>query len=39
VEQGRVLAMVSVRDLYAAVCLQLEKDIEQKEAFIFSGGY
>jgi CBS domain-containing protein len=38
-QAGKVKAMVSVRDLYAAVCGTLEKDLREKEAFIFSGGY
>jgi CBS domain-containing protein len=39
VVDGRVVAMVSIRDLYAAVQSQLEEDVRQREAFIFDTGY
>lgn len=39
VEGGRVVGMVSIRDLYAFVKDQLEKDVRQREAFIFDTGY
>ncbi|MDP6786762.1 MAG: CBS domain-containing protein [Rhodospirillales bacterium] len=39
VDQGRVVGMVSVRDLYAAVKASLEKDIQETEAFVFGDRY
>ena len=39
VEAGRIVGMVSIRDLYAFVKDQLEKDVRQREAFIFDTGY
>jgi CBS domain-containing protein len=39
VEGGRTVGMVSIRDLYAFVKDQLEKDVRQREAFIFDTGY
>ncbi len=39
VEDGRVLGMVSIRDLYAAVKKTLEKDIRETEAFVFGDRY
>jgi CBS domain-containing protein len=38
-EGARVVGMVSIRDLYAFVKDQLEKDVRQREAFIFDTGY
>ena len=35
----RVVGIVSIRDLYAAVKRGLETDLEQREAFIFDTGY
>ena len=35
VDGDRVVAMVSIRDLYAAVKLKLEDDIRETEAFVF----
>ena len=35
----RLVGIVSVRDLYAAVKRGLETDLEQREAFIFDTGY
>ena len=39
VDQGQVIGMVSVRDLYAAVKDSLEKDIRETEAFVFGDRY
>jgi len=39
VDQDRVIGMVSVRDLYAAVKESLEKDIQETEAFVFGDRY
>jgi CBS domain-containing protein len=39
VEEGQVIAIVSIRDLYAAVKRELEEDLQQREAFIFDTGY
>lgn len=39
VEGDRVLGMVSIRDLYAAVKTALEKDIRETEAFVFGDRY
>ncbi|HYD97929.1 MAG TPA: CBS domain-containing protein [Alphaproteobacteria bacterium] len=39
VKDGRVLAMVSIRDLYAAIQVQLQEDIKEREAFIFGTSY
>lgn len=39
VEGGGVVAMVSIRDIFSAVQSRLERDNEEKQAFIFSGGY
>ena len=39
VEGGRVVGMVSIRDLYAAVKVALEKDIRETEAFVFGDRY
>jgi CBS domain-containing protein len=39
VDQDRVVGMVSVRDLYAAVKSALEKDIRETEAFVFGDRY
>jgi len=39
VEGETAVAMVSIRDLYAAAKDQLEEDIRQREAFIFDTGY
>lgn len=38
-DAGRIVGMVSIRDLYAFVKDQLEKDVRQREAFIFDTGY
>jgi len=39
VEGGEVVAIVSIRDLYAAVKCELEEDLQQREAFMFDAGY
>lgn len=39
VDDGRVVGIVSIRDLYAAVKRELEEDLQQREAFIFDTGY
>ena len=39
VDQDRVIGMVSVRDLYAAVKESLEKDIQETEALVFGDRY
>lgn len=39
VDQGRVVGMVSIRDLYAAVKIELEHDIRETEAFVFGDRY
>ena len=38
-DQGRVVGIVSIRDLYAAVKSELESDIKDREAFMFDTGY
>lgn len=35
----RIVGMVSIRDLYAAVKVQLEQEVEQRNAYIFGGDY
>ena len=39
VEEGEVIGIVSIRDLYAAIKRELEEDLQQREAFIFDTGY
>lgn len=39
VDDGRIVGMVSIRDLYAAVKTALEKDIREAEAFVFGDRY
>ncbi len=39
VEDGRCVAMVSIRDLYAAAKAALEEDILETEAFVFGDRY
>lgn len=39
VRDGRVLGMVSIRDLFAVVTEQLEDDVHSCEAFVFGSGY
>lgn len=36
---GKLVGIVSIRDLYAAVKIELEEDLKQREAFIFDTGY
>ena len=39
VDAGRVVGMVSIRDLYAAIKLKLEESIRETEAFVFGDRY
>ncbi len=39
VDDGRLVGIVSIRDLYAAVNSELEEDLQQRDAFIFDTGY
>ncbi len=39
VDGDRVVGIVSIRDLYAAVNHELAEDLQQREAFIFDTGY
>ena len=39
VDGGKVVGMVSVRDLYASVKKDLEADLEARDQFIFDTGY
>ncbi len=39
VDRGRVVAMVSVRDLYDTVLCELEDDLRDRDAFIHGVGY
>lgn len=39
VDDGKVVGIVSIRDLYAAAKRELEEDLQQREAFIFDTGY
>jgi CBS domain-containing protein len=39
VDHGKVVGIVSIRDLYAAAKRELEEDLQQREAFIFDTGY
>jgi CBS domain-containing protein len=39
VENGAVVGIVSLRDLYAAAKSELEEDLQQRDAFIFDTGY
>jgi len=39
VDDERVVGIVSIRDLYAAVNRELAEDLQQREAFIFDTGY
>ena len=39
VEDGKVVGMVSIRDLYSAVKTALEADIRETEAFVFGDRY
>ena len=39
VDGGHVVGMVSIRDLYAAVTIELEEDIHETEAFVFGDRY
>lgn len=37
--EGRIVGIVSIRDLYFAVKTDLEEDIQEREAFLFGSGY
>ncbi len=39
IDGERVVGIVSIRDLYAAVNHELAEDLQQREAFIFDTGY
>lgn len=39
VDDGQIAGMVSVRDLYDAVKIQLEEDLQERDAYIFGSGY
>ncbi len=39
VKDGRLIGIVSIRDLYAAVNSQLAEDLQQRDAFMFDTGY
>ncbi len=39
VDDGRVVGIVSIRDLYPAVNIELAEDLQQRDAFIFDTGY
>ncbi len=39
VDSDRLVGIVSIRDLYAAVNHELAEDLQQREAFIFDTGY
>ncbi len=38
-DDGRLVGIVSIRDLYAAVNSELAEDLQQRDAFIFDTGY
>ena len=38
-DDGKVVGIVSIRDLYSAVKGGLEEDLQQREAFMFGTGY
>jgi CBS domain-containing protein len=39
IDSDRLVGIVSIRDLYAAVNRELAEDLQQREAFIFDTGY
>jgi CBS domain-containing protein len=39
VEKGHIVGMVSIRDLYAAAKAELEREVRERESFIFDTGY
>ncbi len=39
IDNDRLVGIVSIRDLYAAVNHELAEDLQQREAFIFDTGY
>jgi CBS domain-containing protein len=39
VDEGEIVGMVSVRDLYSSAKSELEDDLKDRDAFIFGAGY
>lgn len=39
VQEGKLVGMVSIRDLYKAVKEQLEDDLKERDQFMFGAGY
>jgi CBS domain-containing protein len=39
IQDGRLIGIVSIRDLYAAVNDELAEDLQQRDAFMFDTGY
>jgi len=39
VENGRVVGMVSIRDLFGVVKAELQQELKETEAFLYSSGY
>ena len=39
VEGERIVGMVSIRDLYAAIKVELEEEVHERESFIFGSNY
>ena len=39
VEGDRIVGMVSIRDLYAAIKIELEEEVHERESFIFGSNY
>jgi CBS domain-containing protein len=39
VEGERIVGMVSIRDLYAAIKVELEEEVQERESFIFGSNY
>ena len=39
VDKGKIVGMVSIRDLYAAAKAELEREVRERESFIFDTGY
>lgn len=37
--EGKIVGIVSIRDLYGAVLLELEEDVRQRDQLIFDTGY
>ena len=38
-ENDRIIGIVSIRDLFAAVMAQLQDEVQQRDAMMFGGGY